>query len=123
MITATKPLPTAPDLVRVLLPDTTRTTSGLSICPACKFSAHHGITPHLCITAGDQRGQTLAQITSRYGSTFTKPLMDQLAAHPAQPLATVAEGELLRLRAVDHTWCVCAHSATTPAAGPDGASS
>lgn len=110
--------------VRVLPPfiaDAPRTVTGLSICPACKFCADHGIHPHLCITTGDTPQIHLQWLA--HPAAFPQLLLD-LATHPAQPLVWAGDhNEIPTLRQVDRSWCACAHAATSPVAGAGGARS
>lgn len=98
--------------------DHTRTRCGGGLCPTCRFCADRGITPHLCITRGDQPDErTLFGLMSVGADSDC--LVADLAAHPAQPMPPVRPMRWV-LRPVHGSWCSCQCSpnpATAPAGG------
>jgi hypothetical protein len=77
------------------------------ICPTCRFCADRGL-PHVCITRGELPGElTLNGLRLAYRDEWPA-LQQQLAEHPAAPLAwSAADLTAPTLRPVHRSWCAC----------------
>lgn len=74
-----------------------RADTGGGLCALCQVCADHGIG-HACITQPGPSDTVLIELPRNE----IRPLLLQLAAHPARPLN--GDGER---RGVDRTWCFC----------------
>jgi hypothetical protein len=112
--------------IAILVGDHTRTRSGGGLCPTCRYSTDRGITPHLCITRGDQPdGTCLLWITTHQPLQDVVQLITELEVHPAQPMfmAATTRAGLETLRAVHGSWCSCQCSPNPATVAAGGARS